>query len=345
MAESFVETNGVRLRAVSEGEGPLVLMLHGFPGLAWSWRRQMRPLAEAGFKAVAIDSLGYGGSDRPLEARLYASDRINDYLNGVLDHFGADSAFVVGQDFGAQYAWNLTVRSPQRVRALAATIPYDYDMAGRGMLGSASTEPEGAPVRPEVASPNSLPTARFAAMAAHAFVHLHYFQEIGPGDRELANQPAEFLKRILWALSSKGDLFAVKGPAQPGQGYLDRLPPAPDLPWDWLSKEEFDACVAQFDHPDPMRRFIGGMNSYRTADINWEIGRAFADADVATPTLFIYGADDPTMNFFPDWEARMRKRVPGLTRIAPIAGAGHFAQQEQADAFNAALISFLKEQA
>jgi pimeloyl-ACP methyl ester carboxylesterase len=343
MKQAFVETSGVRLRAVEEGAGPVVLMLHGFPGLAWSWRRQMKPLADAGFRAVAIDSLGYGGSDRPLDARLYASDKINLYLEGVLDHFGAESAFIVGQDFGAQYAWNLTVRSPERVRALAATIPYDYDLAGRGMLGSARTEPENAAVRPEVASPNSLPTARFAAMAAHRFVHLHYFQDVGPGDRELAAQPVEFLKRILWALSSKGDLFAVKGPGEPGKGYLDRLPPAPDLPWDWLSKDEFDACVAQFEHEDPMRRFIGGMNSYRTADINWEIGRGYADADVITPTLFIYGASDPTMNFFPDWEARMRQRVPGLKRIVPIEGAGHFAQQEQPEAFNAALISFLKE--
>jgi len=343
MNETFVETQGVRLRAVEEGSGPVVLLLHGFPGLAWSWRRQMKPLADAGFRAVAIDSLGYGGSDRPLEARAYASDRINAYLNGVLDHFGAEHAVIVGQDFGAQYAWNFAVRSPERVRALAATIPYDYDMAGRGMLGAARTEPEGAPVRPEVASPNSLPTARFAAMAAHSFVHLHYFQEVGPGDRELSAQPAEFLKRILWALSFKGDLFAVKGPALPGTGYLDRLPPAQDLPWDWLSSEEFAACLAQFDHPDPMRRFIGGMNSYRTADINWEIGREYADVDVATPTLFIYGADDPTMNFFPDWELRMRKRVPGVKRVVAIDGAGHFVQQEQPQAFNAQLISFVKE--
>lgn len=345
MRESFVDAGGVRLRAVAQGEGPVVLMLHGFPGLAWSWRRQMRPLAEAGFKAVAIDSLGYGGSDRPLNARLYASDRINTYLKAALDHFEAESAFIVGQDFGAQYAWNFAVRSPGRVRGLVATIPYDYDMAGRGMLGAARTEPEGAPVLPEVASPNSLPTERFAAMAAHSFVHLHYFQQVGPGDRELGERPAEFLKRILWALSSKGDLFAVRNPAAPGAGYIDRLPPAPDLPWDWLSKEEFDACVAQFDHPDLERRFIGGMNSYRTADINWQIGRAYADADVTTPTLFIFGADDPTMNFFPDWEARMRKRVPGLKRIVAIKGAGHFAQQEQAEAFSAALIAFLKENA
>src|SRR5690606_6956710 len=78
--ERLIDTGMVKLRAIEQGEGPLVLMLHGFPGLAYSWRHQMAPLALAGFKAVAIDSLGYGGSDRPLDPALYSSDRMHHHL-------------------------------------------------------------------------------------------------------------------------------------------------------------------------------------------------------------------------------------------------------------------------
>lgn len=335
--------DGLRLRALSLGAGPLVLMLHGFPGLGYSWRHQMQPLARAGFHAVALDALGYGGSDRPLAPTHYTSDRQNAYLNAVLDHYGVQRAVIIGQDFGAQYAWNFAVRSAARVSALVTTIPYDYDLAGRALLGAARTVPEGAPVLPDCASPNDPPTARFAEMARHHFVHLHYFQAVGPADRELAGAAARFLANDFWALSARGDLWSWSATQSAGHGYLDALPPAPPLPWDWLSEEEFAQFLAGYDHPDPDRRFIGGLNSYRTADLNWEIGRVWADHDVHVPTLFIYGARDPSFGFFPDWRTRMERRVPGLRRVVEIANAGHFLQQEQPQAFNDALLEFLAE--
>ena len=150
MTEKLIDVGGYHLRAVEQGEGPLVLMIHGFPGLAWSWRHQMEPLAQAGFRAVAIDSLGYGGSDRPTDPAAYDADRMQAYLIALLDHYEAEKAVIVGQDFGAQYAWNLAVRAPDRVAGLIATIPYDYDMAGRAMLGST---PPGQKHPPLTASP------------------------------------------------------------------------------------------------------------------------------------------------------------------------------------------------
>lgn len=341
MRERMIDAGGVRLRAVEQGEGPLVLMIHGFPGLAFSWRHQMAPLADAGYRAVAIDSLGYGGSDRPLDPALYASDRMQAYLLAVLDDYAADTAFVVGQDFGAQYAWNLAVRAPDRVRGLVTTIPYDYDLAGRAMLGSAERLAPGAPTPADMASPDRRPSERYAVMAAAHFVHFHYFQTVGPADRELSGALADYLRRSFRALSAEGDLWAWQTLPSEGTGYLDALPQAPPLPWSWLSEAEFATFVAGYDHPDPMRRMIGGLNSYRTADANWEIGRAWADADVTVPTLFLYGEKDPSFGFFPDWEARLRARVPGLVGIESLAGAGHLLQQERPAAFNRALLGFL----
>lgn len=343
LIEHRVQSGAYQLRAVSCGEGPLVLMLHGFPGLAWSWRHQMAPITAAGWRAVAIDSLGYGGSDRPLEPEPYAADRMEDHLLAVLDHFGAREAVIVGQDFGAQYAWNLAVRHPRRVKALVATIPYDHDLSGRALMGSAERLAPDAPTPPVTASPDRLPSERFAAMAESHFVHFEYFQHVGPAERELGGAGEEFLRRLFYALSAAGDLWSWKQRPARGTGYLDVLPPAPPLPWDWLDESEFDVFVAGYEHPDLDRRFIGGLNSYRTADANWRIGRQWADADVEVPTLFIHGADDPAFAFFPDWEDAMRRRVPGLARIVAIEGAGHFVQQERPDGFNAALLRFLSE--
>lgn len=291
---------------------------------------------------MAIDSLGYGRSDRPLEPALYTSDRMHGYLLAVLDACGASQAVIVGQDFGAQYAWNLAVRAPERVRGLVATIPYDYDLAGRAMLGGAERLPADAPARPDMASPDRLPSERFAAMARAHFVHFHYFQAVGPADRELGGALPDYLQRSFHALSAAGDLWAWKERSSEGTGYLDVLPDAPPLPWDWLSEAEFAEFVVRYDHPDPDRRMIGGLNSYRTADANWLIGRRWADADVGVPTLMIHGAADPSFGFFPDWEPRLRRRVPGLAGIVAIEGAGHLVQQERPEAFNAALHAFLR---
>lgn len=337
----MIDVGGYRLRAVEEGDGPLVLMIHGFPGLAYSWRHQMAPLAAAGYRAVAIDSLGYGGSDRPAGASAYAADRTQDYLLAVLDHYRAPTAVIVGQDFGAQYAWNMAVRSPDRVAALIATIPYDYDLAGRAMQGSAPCLPTGTPPQPVASSPDGLPSERFAAMARAQFVHFHYFQTIGPAERELGASAAEFLRRLFHTLSADGDMWAWKSVSSDGAGYLDVLPPAPPLPWPWLSEAEFAQFVAGYEIAEPMLRFIGGLNSYRTADANWTQGLAFADAPVTPPSLLLYGEADPSFGFFPDWEARMRTRVSGLVGIEAVPGAGHFVQQEQPAAFNAAMLSFL----
>ncbi len=134
--ERRIDAGPLAIRAVDQGEGPLVLMIHGFPGLAYSWRHQMTPLAKAGYHAVAIDLPGYGGSDGPLDPALYASDRMQQYLMAVLDAFGAERAVIVGQDFGAQHSWNLTVRSPERGRRACPAGP--------------APRPGGAPVTPRV---------------------------------------------------------------------------------------------------------------------------------------------------------------------------------------------------
>ncbi len=113
MRERFVTTNGIRLFCVEHGQGPVVLLLHGFPEFWWSWRHQMDALADAGFRAVAVDLPGYGRSDKPDVD--YLEPWVNACLVGVLDALGAERCVVVGHDWGGLLVWPFARRYPDRI--------------------------------------------------------------------------------------------------------------------------------------------------------------------------------------------------------------------------------------
>ena len=338
-----VRTNGVTLAVTSAGEGLPVVFCHGFPGLGYSFRHQLAPVAAAGFRALAPDQRGYGRSDRPLAPARYDANEVMADMLGLLDALGAPRAVFVGHDFGAQQVCNLAVRHPERVLAVVImSCPYDFDLAGRGGAGSAARaawpEPQGA-----FAVPGVRPSAAFAAIARRHFFHMHYFQSIGPPERELGARPREFLLRLMHALSAGGRLLDWSQYPSAGTGYLDVLAAAPPLPWPWLSAAEFDHYVAEYTRGAPGTTFIGGLNSYRCADRNWELGARYADADITQPALFIAGAEDVVLKMIPAHALEtMRRRVPRLTDVVLVPGAGHFVQQEQPQAVNAALLRFLQ---
>jgi len=336
-----IRSNGITLSVALEGQGPAVVFCHGFPGLSYSWRHQLPAVAAAGWRAIAPDQRGYGRSDRPLEPHLYDANYLMHDMLGLLDALGEPRAVFVGHDFGAQQVCNLAVRFPERVAAVVImSCPYDFDLAGRGGKGSQAQagKPEGG-----FAVPGVRPSAAFAAIARQHFFHMHYFQEVGPPERELGAHPREFLMRLFHALSAGGRLLDwSKYPSQ-GTGYLDVLAPAPPLPWSWLTEAEFEHYVREYTSGGVPAAFVGGLNSYRVADRNWELGEPYADANIRQPALFIAGAEDVVLKMIPgDALDVMRRRVPDLRDIVLVEGAGHFVQQEQPAATNTALLRFLR---
>lgn len=337
-----VLSNGINLHIVTQGEGPLVILCHGFPGLWYSWRHQLPALAAAGWKAVAVDQRGYGGSDRPTDPAVYDSEQLVNDMLGLLDALGAEKAVFVGHDFGAAQVYNLAVRHPDRVAAVVAVAcPYDFDLAGRGCAGS--NPPEDASYPRAFARPDKRPTQCFAEVAENHFYHMHYYQTIGPAEKELGDRPRLFLSRLFWALSSEGHLLDWSRFPSEGNGYLDVLAdPDIQLPWHWMSQEDMDYYVAEFERGGPATAFIGGINSYRVADRNWEIGLAYADHNVDPPSLFISGSEDPVLQMIgPQAIEQLQARSTDLRGVSIIPEAGHFVQQEQAQAFNQALLEFL----
>ncbi len=336
--QRLIDVGGLRVNVAIAGSGPLVVFCHGFPGLWYSWRHQLPALAAAGYRAVALDQRGYGHSDRPVDPAQYDANHVMNDVLRVIDALGERQAVVIGHDFGAQQVCNLAVRHRERVRAVVImSCPYDFDLAARGGRGrDGGTDTAGGfatGVKPSVA---------FAAVAKDRFFHMHYFQSIGPPERELGASPREFLMRLFWALSGEGGYGGYAAYPPHGTGYLDVLPPAPPLPWRWMSVEDMDYYVAEFTRGGADTAFIGGLNSYRVADRNWELGEPYADANIEVPALFVAGANDLVLKMIAsDALDIMRARVPDLRGIELIPDAGHFVQMEQHLATNRVLLDFL----
>ncbi len=311
--ERLVDTNGVRLRVVEAGDrgAPVVILAHGFPELAYSWRHQIPVLAEAGYHVLAPDQRGYGGSSRPGDIEAYDIHRLTGDLVGLLDDVGAQRAVWVGHDWGAMVAWNAPLLHPDRVAAVAALS---------------------VPALPRAQVP---PTQAFRKRFGENFFYILHFQEPGVADAELDADPARTMRRMLGGLRASGDAAAAMRMVAPGpEGFIERLPEPDELP-DWLSQDELDHYTAEFTRTG----FTGGLNWYRNMDRNWETTPELADAKIAVPCLFIGGTADPVLAF--TRADRAAEAISGPYRQVMIDGAGHWLQQERPDEVNATLLEFL----
>ena len=316
MTVKTIDVDGFRWQIDDSGSGTAVVLCHGFPGLGYSYRHQSAALAEAGFRAIALDMPGYGGTTRPDAIDEYTNDAVAARMIALLDALGIDKAVFVGHDFGAPAAWTTALRYPDRVAGLVSlAVPY---------------APDRFPARPSTI---------YAAMARKHFLHIHYFQEPGVAERELDAQPREFLQRLFHALSGAYRYLDVWDHPSEGNGYLDVLPEAPALPWSWLTEEDFDVYVKTFTATG----FTGGLSWYRAYDANWERSADLDGAHINVPTLFVAGAEDPVIAMSgPKALDRMKDTVPDLRGVHLLGGAGHFVQQERAAEVNELLISFLR---
>ena len=127
----MVEANGLRLRVALAGEGPLVVLVHGWPESWYSWRHQIAALAGAGYRVAAPDVRGYGGSDKPDAIEAYAIKEMCADIAGLIAALGEDQAILVGHDWGAPIVWNTSLFHPERVRAVVGlSVPH----LGRGPM-------------------------------------------------------------------------------------------------------------------------------------------------------------------------------------------------------------------
>ncbi|HKY16039.1 MAG TPA: alpha/beta hydrolase [Microthrixaceae bacterium] len=308
-----VSTNGVELNVLEAGEGPLVVLSHGFPELAWSWRHQIPALAEAGYHVVAPDQRGYGRSSRPEELEAYDIKALTGDLIGLLDELGEEKAVFVGHDWGSMVVWQLSLLAPERVA---------------GVVGMS------VPFIPRAPMP---PVQLMRQIFADGWFYIVYFQEPGVADTELGRDPRETMSRLLCArMPENGEFDGAAAMAAGDAGFVDRMPPFQGLP-DWLTQAELDHYVTEFEHTG----FTGPLNWYRNMDRNWELTPELDGAKVEVPSFFVGGSIDPVLMMTPptigaDFLTDHRGDV-----LVP--GAGHWVQQEAPAEVNAALLGFLGE--
>jgi pimeloyl-ACP methyl ester carboxylesterase len=315
-----IEANGIRLKIAEQGSGPLVLLCHGFPESWYSWRHQLKALAEAGYRAVAPDMRGYGDSDRPEHIDRYTLFHLVGDMVGVLDALGERQAVIAGHDWGAPVAWHAALMRPDRFRAvIGLSVPY---------------RPRGS-VQPTTVMPQN---------AEGSFYQL-YFQSPGVAEAELEADPKSSLRKILYSGSgdvprrNPGVAHAGVGMVPRSGGFLTRMPDPQVLPA-WLSEADLETYAAQFTRSG----FRGGLNWYRNIDRNWELLAPYAGAAITVPALYMAGDLDLVVAFprMKEVIADLKRFVPQLRGSVMLPGCGHWTQQERANQVNAGMIEFLR---
>lgn len=314
VTERAVQTrDGVRLHVLDAGAGFPVVLAHGFPELAYSWRHQIPALAADGCRVLAPDQRGYGRSSRPDPIDAYDIEHLTGDLLALLDDIGEERAVFVGHDWGSMVAWNLALLAPERV---AGVVGMSVPFVPRGPLP---------------------PTQIFRQVVGDSFFYMLYFQEPGVADADLGRDPATTMRRMLGGLTSASSDPEVVANAMAGddRGFVERLPEPERLP-DWLSQDELDHYVAAFTRTG----FTGGINWYRNLDRNWTLTERVADAKVTMPSLFVGGALDPVLTMMPP--AVMDGWLEDHRGTVIVAGAGHWVQQEKPGDVNDALLGFVR---
>ena len=308
--ERFVETNGLRMRILEQGCGFPVVLCHGFPEIADSWRRQLPALAAAGFRAIAPDQRGFGGTSRPEPVEAYDIEHLTGDLAGLLDALDLERAVFVGHDWGGIVAWQMPFLHPERTA---------------GVIGVNT---------PAMRRPPVPPTEAFKRIFGenHYIVH---FQKPGEADAGLARDVRRTMTNFLRSPVSREEMarhaFRPDGSIRNMVDLIESDDP-PGKPL--LSPEDLEVYVAAWTRSG----FTGGINWYRNFDRNWHLTAAFDGRTIDVPSLMITAELDPVLS--PPLAEPMRGFVPDL-EMHCIAGCGHWTTHEAPDELNRLMVDWL----
>lgn len=272
---TLVAVNDIELEVFEAGRehaGNPIVLCHGWPEHAFSWRHQMTALADAGHHVIVPNQRGFGQSSRPTEVTDYDIAHLTGDLVGLLDHFDYDDATFIGHDWGANVVWNMALLHPGRVTRLAAlALPYQV----RG----------------------DTPWIEWMeAVFGDDFYFVHFNRQPGVADAVLDANTHQFLRNLY-----RRDLPPPTAPA-PGNMMSNLALATTPAGEPVMSEEELKVFVSAFEASG----FSGGINWYRNLDRNWHL---LADVDpvIPHPALMIYGAKDMIQQ-----EERLPEFVPNV---------------------------------
>ena len=306
--------NNIHMRYAEAGSGPLVLFCHGWPESWYSWRHQLKAVSEAGFRTVAPDMRGYGGTQSPEPVDQYTLFHLVGDMAELVKALGETKAVIVGHDWGAPVAWHAALWRPDLFTAVCAmSVPYSPP----GYIDILSA---------------------LEKLGINDF-YLQYFQKPGVAEAELQQDIRSALRRLYFTAS--GDMTDTsKGFGRlPGGTLLGNTADTEKLPA-WMSETDLDYYAGEFARAG----FRGGLSWYRNLRRNWELGGPWRGQPIRQPSLFIAGSRDGVLRF-PAAKAQLEaypKTLPGLRGSHILEGAGHWVQQERPAEVNKLLVDFLK---
>lgn len=305
--------NGISMRIAEAGQGPLVLLCHGWPEGWYSWRHQIPALAAAGWRVVAPDMRGYGGTDAPEPIEAYTQLHIVGDMVELLDALEAKDAVIVGHDWGAVVAWMAALLRPDRFRAVVGmSVPYS--------------------------PPGRISILDALAKRGISNFYLQYFQAPGIAEAELERDVAASLRRVLYAASGDNPKERRGFALVPPEGLLAATVDPAVLP-PWLTAADLDHMEGEFRRSG----FRGGLNWYRNLHRSWELLAPWRGLPIRQPSMFVAGERDGVLRF-PGAKENLDaypRTLPGLRRSLILPGAGHWIQQERPQEVTAALLEFL----
>lgn len=305
----FIDTNGIRMAVYEQGDGPPVVLLHGFPEIAYSWRHQLPALAGAGFRAIAPDQRGYGQTDVPPKVSDFGIDELIADVHGLLDALELDTATFVGHDWGALLLWQMAMKRPQRIeRLIILNIPH-YP---RGTID---------------------PIEIMRQRLGDDF-YIVNFQDSDEADRLFESNPRHFFDVMMRKKQISREQFDQLPPAMKSLSLIKVFQRSQSSGQPLLSDEELDYFVSAYERSG----FSGPINWYRNWTDNWKKLEGFDDV-IDIPTLFIGARDDVVISL--DHIENMKPLVPNL-ELHMLDNCGHWSQQEHPEAVNRLMIDWLQ---
>ena len=304
-----IETNGITLHVTEQGEGPAVLFCHGFPDTAYTWRRQMKVIASAGYRAIAPDMRGYGESSAPLDASLYTPLHTTGDLIGLLDALEIPRAILVGHDWGATHAWNAALMRPDRFAAVfCLSVPFvpRSDVSVFDRMRKAGLQDK-----------------------------FYMFEQIRADADEIWANAAVTIPGMLYWASGTAPAGQQWSPMDPARS-LYRAAPGP-VP-SWAPPDYVAHNIAQFQRTG----FHGGLNYYRAAEPYFALSAPWKGAKIVQPSFFIWGKADGLKELYPLSLNDLRAGLPGLVGGLELDNVGHWVQHEAAAEVSDQLLKFVR---
>lgn len=305
---SILRANGIDLAVYEQGRGPAVVLLHGFPELAYSWRHQLPALADAGFRAIAPDQRGYGRSDVPQDVGDYRIEQLIADVHGLLDALELQTATFVGHDWGAFVLWQMAMRAPERIEGLIVlNIPHF-------------------PRTP--VDPIQIMRSRFGDD-----FYIVNFQDSDAADKAFAADPVHFFNMMMRRNQVSRQQFDQLPDEMKSISLLKVMARVEGSGEPLLTDEERDYFASAFAKTG----FTGPINWYRNWTLNWETLEG-VDQQIDIPTLFIGAVDDVIIA--PEHVEGMKPLVNDL-ELHMLDNCGHWSQQEKPDEVNRLMIDWL----